>query len=206
MSIQRHIFTCCILTAGIAVSAASPCLQCDGCSPRIALTTNLVHDAAALPDLGLELSLARRFSLKIESTYGWWGRTESNHVWRLGSTVGEMRWWPTAEARRRALSGHHVGVWGGAVKYDFQLGGDGRQSVEWTAVTGLSYGHSWRLNNRLNLDVTLRIGYIGGTTKCYKPSGNGRCVYDIKKIRYWGPVDAGITLVWFPFVHNKPQY
>ncbi len=61
---------------------------------------------------------------------------------------------------------------------------------------GLEYGYSLPVSNRLNIDFTLGVGYIGGLVEKYIPQ-NGHYYWQATTRQTWiGPSKAEVTLVW----------
>lgn len=166
--------------------------------PLVAVKTDLLHDALLTPDLGLELTIGKRFSVSVEAVYAWWSHNSKHRYWRLRGGWIEGRMWLGEQAGRRALSGHHLGVYGSLLNYDFEFGGNGVQSPKGSYGGGVSYGYSFPLNERLNLDVSLRVGYSGGKVIKYKPECGTYVCTDRYFFRYVGPTALEVTLVWFP--------
>lgn len=188
--------------------AAARCDECDDCYPRVAMKTNLLHDAILTPDLGIEVSLARRWSLSAEGVWAWWSNDSRHRYWRVYGGWGEMRFWPGEKSRQRALTGHHVGIYGSLLSYDFEFGREGWMSPGLTYGAGVSYGYSIRVADRLNIDFSVRAGYSGGDLVKYRPQcGEYYCVSSGFH-RYIGITGLEVTLVWFPGSgkHNKPDY
>lgn len=187
----------------IALPGKSASDFCEECQANIAVKSNLVHDALLTPDLGVELSIKRRFSVSVSGVYAWWSNQERHHYWRIRGGVLEMRLWLGDKCRERALTGHHVGVYGSAHDYDFEFGGTGWQSPQMTYGVGVGYGYSLRINQRLNLDMGLRVGYSAGQMIKYKPQcGEYVCISHSNR-RYFGLTGLEVTLVWFPGKGNK---
>ena len=117
----------------------------------------------------------------------------------IGVSMGEM--WSCAagsvgERWKNRFSGHHVGLYGQIVTYDFELGGKGYLGDKWSYGGGVAYGYSLPVGHRFNVDFTLGIGYLGGSYKEYIPL-DGHYVWQTTKNRRWfGPTKAGISLVW----------
>lgn len=191
-----------------ALALKAEVCQCDDCCPRVALKTNLLHDAVLTPDLGVELSIARRFSISVAGQYAWWSNDSKHRYWRIRGGVAEMRLWPGEKPKHRALTGHHIGIYGSMYDYDFEFGGRGWQSPKLTYGIGVGYGYSLRLNDRLNLDLGLRVGYSAGHVIKYKPQcGIYVCTgYTFRKSI--GLTGLEVTLVWFPGhkKKNNPDY
>lgn len=192
----------------LPLGAAASCPECDDCAPRIALKSNLMHDALLTPDLGIELSLGKRFSISAEGVWAHWSKDASHRYWRVHGGWAELRVWLGEKSRQRALTGHHLGVYGSAHTFDFEFGGKGWQSHNPVYSTGLSYGYSFALNRRLNLDLSARIGYLGGSVTKYHPQCDTYTCLDRKSLHYFGPTSVEVTLVWFPGRGNKnlPTY
>lgn len=95
----------------------------------------------------------------------------------------------------QAPAGHHLGIYGDFLTYDFEFGAKGYQSKA-TYAAGIKYGYSHPIANRLNLDFALGIGYLHSNYKTYVPR-DGCYVYQETKKRKWlGPTQAEISLVW----------
>ncbi|MDE5773508.1 MAG: DUF3575 domain-containing protein [Muribaculaceae bacterium] len=166
--------------------------------------TNMLYDALAVPNIGVEFYLGRNWSLSGNWMYGWWSRNVKHDYWRVYGGDVTLRYWFGKAAHRKPLTGHHVGIYGGVVTYDFEFGGTGHMGglpghSLWDRcmhVAGVEYGYSLPVARRLNIDFTLGIGYLGGKEEVYHPEG-GEYIWD-KTIRknWFGPTKAEISLVW----------
>lgn len=166
--------------------------------------TNLLFDALALPNIGLEFYIGKNFSIGGNWVYAWWSKNAIHHFWRAygGELFG--RWWFGSKAHRKPLTGHHLGVYGQIYTYDFEMGGKGQMGgkpggtlwdkAQWGA--GIEYGYSLPVGRRINIDFTLGIGYTTGYYHIYKPI-DGHYVWQSTNHRRWfGPTKAEISLVW----------
>ena len=176
--------------------------------PRIALKTNLLHDPILTPDIGLEVSFGNRFSVNAEGVYSWWSRESKHRYWRVRGGWVEGRYWFGDKSKQRALTGHHVGIYGSIHDYDFEFGRRGWQSPHATLGVGASYGYSFRIHPRLNLDLSARLGYFAGDVIKYKPQCNGYVCTSRCSRHYIGLTGLEVTLVWFPGKEkkNNPDY
>ncbi len=120
----------------------------------------------------------------------------------------EMRIWLGHRRRERALTGHHIGIYGSVHDYDFEFGGRGWQSPDATYGVGVAYGYSVPLNSRLNLDFGIKAGYSAGDVIRYKPQCGTYVCTGRSFRRYLGLTGLDISLVWFPGTgnRNKPNY
>lgn len=161
-----------------------------------ALKTNALYDALLIPNIGVELCLSRNWSLGANWMYAWWSNRGKNNFWRIYGGDVEVRRWFGKKAAEKPLQGHHLGVYGQLLTYDFELGDRGYMADKWNYAFGVSYGYSLPIAKRLNLDFALGIGYWGGRYKEYLPV-EGHYVWQSTKNRRWfGPTKAEVSLVW----------
>ena len=180
----------------IANATADDC----GCSEmRVGVKSNLIHDALLTPDLGIEVRLPKKFSIDAEGVYAWWSKEQAHHTWRIYGGWIEGRFWFGKQARHRALTGHHVGIYGSLHSFDFEFGENkGWQCPGLAWGAGVAYGYSFRIADRLNLDLGLRVGYMRGDIVKYKAECGTHVCTGRERLSYFGPTGLEITLVWFP--------
>lgn len=170
----------------------------------MALKTNMLYDAALLPNIGAEVYVGKNWSLTADWMYGWWDRDRTHYYWRAyGGTVGARRWFGSAAARK-PLTGHHIGAFAGVVTYDFELGGRGYMGGKphgtlWERcnfISGIEYGYSLPVSKRLNIDFSAAIGYMSGKYLEYVPKDGYYVWQSTHKLRWVGPTKLEIALVW----------
>lgn len=166
--------------------------------------TNLILDALALPNIGMEFYVGKNFSVGANWMYGWWDRNSSHRYWRAyGGDIFVRRWFGT-KAENKPLTGHHLGVYAGIVTYDFEFGGEGIMGglpsrTLWDRcnfIAGLEYGYSLPVSRRLNIDFTIGVGYLGGKYIKYEPQGDSYYWKSDNRLTWIGPTKAEISLVW----------
>lgn len=170
----------------------------------MAVKTNMLYDILALPNVGLEFYLGKNWSIAANWMYGWWDSDRRHRYWRAyGGDIAVRKWFGRA-ADSKPLTGHHLGVYGQILTYDFEFGGKGQMAGEpgkplWSQpsyAAGVEYGYSLPIARRLNIDFTIGIGYLGGKYYEYEPI-DGHYVWQATKQRHWfGPTKAEISLVW----------
>lgn len=170
-----------------------------------AISTNLLLDALAMPTLGVEMGVGRNISIHGEWTYAWWSHRSHNFFWRIyGGDIG-IRWWFGTQARKRRLSGHHLGLFLQALIWDFETGGRGFMGgappgdAIWNRANlgaGVEYGYSLPLSNRWNMDFCIGIGYLGGAYREYIPMCGQYVWQSTKPLHYFGPTKAEVSLVY----------
>jgi hypothetical protein len=162
----------------------------------IALKTNLLYDLAAVPNLGGDIYLGKRWSIDGNWMYAWWKTDVHHRYWRTYGGDLAVRKWFGKKAAQKPLTGHHVGIYGQIVTYDFEWGGRGYLGDRWTYGGGLEYGYSAPIARRLNLDFTIGLGYLRGEYKEYLPIDT-HYVWQVTKMRNWfGPTKLEVSLVW----------
>lgn len=168
------------------------------------LKTNLLYDALLVPNIGAEFYLGKGWSLGANWMYAWWKNDNRHRYWRAyGGELGLRRYFGS-RAADKPLTGHHIGLYGQVLTYDFEFGGKGYMGGRpggslWEKCNygiGLEYGYSLAIARRLNLDFSLGAGYLGGTYYEYVPM-DGHYVWEATKNRRWfGPTKAEVSLVW----------
>lgn len=160
-----------------------------------ALKSNLLYDALLVPNLSLEASIGSGWTLGAGGMLAWWSKDAKHRYWRIYGGDLEIRKYFGTLAKSKPLQGHHLGIYGDFLTYDFEFGAKGYQSKS-TYAAGIKYGYSHPIANRLNLDFALGIGYLHSNYKTYVPR-DGCYVYQETKKRKWlGPTQAEISLVW----------
>ena len=166
------------------------------CKPfYMALKTNLLYDVALVPNIGAEFYVGRGWSVGGSWMYAWWKSDKRHRYWRTYGGELDIRKYFGRRAQVKPLTGHHLGLYGQMLTYDFETGGTGYQSKLSYGV-GIEYGYSLPLGRRLNLDFGIGIGYLGGEYKKYDPI-DGHYVWKETKQRHWfGPTKAEVSLIW----------
>ena len=115
-----------------------------------------------------------------------------------------MRKWLGKAAQEKPLTGHHLGIYGQVLTYDFEAGGRGYMGGEPGGTLfdranfagGVEYGYALPIARRLNLDFTIGIGYMGGKYYEYKPIDDCYVWQATKQRHYFGPTKLEVSLVW----------
>lgn len=100
---------------------------------------NLLYDAAAIPNIGIDIDVKKQWSIAGNWHYAWWSKNVKHNYWRTYGGDIEARKWFGRLAKEKPLQGHHVGVYAQIITYDFELGGRGYLGDKW------SYGGGYRM-------------------------------------------------------------
>lgn len=165
---------------------------------RLFLTTNLLYDAALVPNIGVGIGVTDRVTLLADWMYARWSNRDKRRYWRIYGGDVEARYRIGNSHKRSPLGGHHVGVYGSMACYDFQTGRDhkGVLSDKYNYVVGLSYTYSLPVATRLHVDFSLGVGYLWGIYKKHTPIDDCDVWLSTNKLRWFGPTRAGVSLVW----------
>ena len=170
----------------------------------MAIKSNMLYDAALTPNIGVEFYLGSNFSLYGEWMYSWWDSDHNHIYWRnYGGDLG-VRWWFGRKAKEKPLTGHHIGLYGGVVTFDYEMGDTGYMGgmpggtlLDRCLVNaGFEYGYSLPVAKRINIDFSIGLGCLAGRYIKYFPFDNDYFKEKEYKMRFFGPTKAEISLVW----------
>lgn len=202
----RHLhmllkFAVCVALAlgarGAHASAPADSVRADGAF-CMGVRTNLLYDAVATPNIGVEFSVGRGFSIGLEGLYAWWRRSDGSRSWCVESASLSARKY----FGRSALGGWHVGIYGELLRYDFCLSGSGTLSGgsgtkgRPTVSAGIEAGYSLGLSKRLRLDFAVGVGYVTGESQTYRHIDGHNVWRSTRTRHYYGPTRAAVSLVW----------
>lgn len=170
----------------------------------MSLKSNMLSDLLAVPQISAEFYLGKNFSVAANWMYGWWDKDRTHRYWRLYGGDLAFRWWFGKAAHAKPLTGHHVGIYGGAFTFDFEFGGKGYMGglpgrPLWARCLrnfGVEYGYSLPIARRLNLDFNFGLGYVSGKYIEYEPTCRCYVWEKTKHITWIGPTKMEVSLVW----------
>lgn len=171
---------------------------------NLAIRTNLLYDAAAIPNIGFECNLGKRFSVSADWMYAWWKKDDIGWFWRTYGGELAIKKWFGKNSSERLFTGHHIGLYAQCLTYDFalngrgQIGGDDEKSLFGKANYGggIEYGYSLPVSKHINFDFSVGVGYFEGQYKEYQ-SEEDCYVWQSTKYRHWvGPTKLQISLVY----------
>lgn len=168
----------------------------------VALKTNLLFDAIAAVNVGVEIPFGTRYSLDASWTFPWYLPKSWDWCYQLLWGDVEGRYWLGERTRDNRLKGHFVGLYAGAGLYDFQWRSTDGYQGEFFIAAGLSYGYAMELaKSRCRLEFEIGLGYLQSNYRHYfhitDPEGNETLIRDKVSGRfgYWGPTKAKVSLV-----------
>ena len=160
------------------------------------LRTNALYDVFLIPNIGVAYSWDDRWSAHLHWMYGWWKNDSRHRYWRTYCGELEVRYWLGTRSDAQQVRGHHVGLYGQMLTYDFEWGGRGYLGDKWSYAGGVSYGYAWRLAERWRLDCSMGVGYFSGLYKEYVPIDTHYVWQSTKRRRWLGPTWAELSFVY----------
>ena len=168
--------------------------------PLLALKTNLLFDAALMPNVEIEVPVGKRWSVNGEYAFPWWQFDRGKYCMQVLMGGLEGRYWlgsRKSREDREVLTGHFLGLYAGGGKYDLQWGEKGYQG-EFFIAAGVSYGWATRIARHLHLEFNIGIGLLRTDYRHYHARDNYQALLwqENGKYTWFGPTKAKISLVW----------
>lgn len=171
---------------------------------KIAVKSNLLYDAAANVNLGIELGLAPRWTLDLTGDFNAWTLSHQRK-WKHVLFQPEARYWFCDRWAGHFLGAHlHGGIFNvGGLSNSIKWLGTDYSSLShhryegWLLGAGIGYGYTWILNRHWNLEAEIGLGYVYSRYDEYECAGCGKKTTDDKKSHHYvGPTKAAINLVY----------
>ena len=172
--------------------------------PLFAVKTNLLFDAALMPNIELEVPIGKRWSLNGEYMFPWWLINDDRYCLQILMGGLEVRYRPGKRSGRDVLTGHFIGLYAGGGKYDLQWDKNGYQG-EFFIAAGVSYGYAHSIARNLRLEYNIGIGMLRTDYRHYHSRDNHRTLLWQENGEYtWlGPTKLKISLAWLITGKNK---
>lgn len=172
--------------------------------PTAAIKTNLLYDATATINLGVEFAVAEQMTIDISGNYNAWYTDKSkNHKIRHAMIQPEFRYYFDENFKGHYLGAHLIAgeynVNGGNWLFGSMISASTISDLEENRYegvgygAGISYGYVTRLADRLNLEFNLGLGYIYLDYDIYGPD---KCdpLVGSDTDGYFGLTKLGVTL------------
>lgn len=165
--------------------------------PLLALKTNLLFDAALIPNVEVEVPIGKRFSVNGELMFPWWLFDDNRYCMQVLAGGIEGRYWLGNREKKYALTGHFMALYAGGGKYDLQWKDEGYQG-EFFIAAGIGYGYAHKIARNLRLEYNLGIGLLRTGYRHYHMRSNYQTLLWQNNGNYtWlGPTKVKISLVW----------
>lgn len=167
-------------------------------SPGVFVGTNMLYDAALIPNICVGVKIADRVVLSADWMYARWNNHDKRRYWRIYGGDIEVRCRIGAQPKGSPLGGHYLGAYGSLACYDFQTGRNhtGVLSDKYNYAVGVSYTYSLPVAAHFNIDFSLGVGYLWGRYKKHRPIDDCDVWLSTHRMRRFGPTRAAVSLVW----------
>lgn len=170
--------------------------------PLFAVKTNLLFDAALMPNIEIEVPIGstNRWSVNGEYMFPWWLLDGDKYSLQILTGGLEGRYWLGSRENRmnrEVLTGHFLGLYAGGGKYDLQWKENGYQG-EFFIAAGISYGYAHEIARNLRLEYNIGIGLLRTDYRHYHARDNYQTLLwqENGKYTWFGPTKVKISLVW----------
>ncbi len=155
---------------------------------HFALRANLLRWATLTPDLGLEWRVHPSWGILVNGSWTSWSWNGKDRRYALWEVMPEVRYYTGKEKRG------YLGVMFKAGEFNYKLSATGKQGD--LMGGGITAGYQLRLNKALDLDFNLGLGYLNADYEKYEVIDGVRVRRGNETKDWWGPINAGVTLVW----------
>ena len=157
-------------------------------SYTLSLRANLLRWATLTPDLGLEWRIAPSVGIAVNGSWTSWSWNGKDRRYALWEVMPEVRWYIGKEKRG------YLGAMFKAGQFNYKLSATGRQGD--LMGGGITGGYQLRLSDALSLDFNVAVGCLHADYEKYEVIDGVRVRAGKETKNWWGPVNAGVTLVW----------
>lgn len=155
---------------------------------NFALRANLLRWATLTPDLGLEWRVHPSWGILVNGSWTSWSWNGNDRRYALWEVAPEVRYYMGKEKRG------YLGAMFKAGQFNYKLSATGKQGD--LMGGGITGGYQMRLSDALSLDFNVAVGYLHADYEKYEVIDGVRVRAGKETKNWWGPVNAGVTLVW----------
>ena len=155
---------------------------------HLSLRANLLRWATLTPDLGLEWRICPSWGIAVNGSWTSWSWSDKDRRYALWEVAPEVRYYM---GEKKAW---YLGAMFKAGQFNYKLSETGKQGD--LMGGGITAGYQLRLNKALNLDFNLGLGYLNADYEKYEVIDGVRVRRGNETKDWWGPINAGVTLVW----------
>ena len=155
---------------------------------HLSLRANLLRWATLTPDLGLEWRISPSWGIAVNGSWTSWTWSDKDRRYALWEVAPEIRYYM---GEKKAW---YLGAMFKAGQFNYKLSETGKQGD--LMGGGITAGYQLRLNKALDLDFNLGLGYLNADYEKYEVIDGVRVRRGNETKDWWGPINAGVTLVW----------
>lgn len=155
---------------------------------HLSLRANLLRWATLTPDLGVEWRICPSWGIAVNGSWTSWTWSDKDRRYALWEVAPEVRYYM---GEKKAW---YLGALFKAGQFNYKLSETGKQGD--LMGGGITAGYQLRLNKVLALDFNLGLGYLNADFEKYEVIDDVRVRHGNETKDWWGPINAGVTLVW----------
>ena len=155
---------------------------------HLSLRANLLRWATLTPDLGLEWRICPTWGIAVNGSWTSWSWSDKDRRYALWEVAPEVRYYM---GEKKAW---YLGAMFKAGQFNCKLSETGKQGD--LMGGGITAGYQLRLNKALDLDFNLGLGYLNVDFEKYEVIDGVRVRRGNETKDWYGPINAGVTLVW----------
>ena len=155
---------------------------------HLSLRANLLRWATLTPDLGPEWRICPSWGIAVNGSWTSWSWSDKDRRYALWEVAPEVRYYM---GEKKAW---YLGAMFKAGQFNYKLSETGKQGD--LMGGGITVGYQLRLNKALDLDFNLGLGYLNADYEKYEVIDGVRVRRGNETKDWWGPINAGVTLVW----------
>lgn len=202
LQITARLVAIIMAVISVATTKAQEIYRVESAPAAVQLRSNGLYDLALCPNIGIEIQTDLGLAWQLDYIGAWWNSPSRNRFFSNYAFQTEIRYYLASPKMTFPYTGHHVGLYGQMITYDFEFGDTGYQSrdLDYTFGIGASYGYSFPLSKRWSLDLTIGLGYFQSRYDVYHPeekyTKNGYQRDETRRLKFWGPTKLEATFVW----------
>ena len=155
---------------------------------HLSLRANLLRWATLTPDLGVEWRICPSWGIAVNGSWTSWSWSDKDRRYALWEVAPEIRYYM---GEKKAW---YLGAMFKAGQFNYKISETGKQGD--LMGGGITAGYQLRLNKALALDFNLGLGYLNADFEKYEVIDGVRVRRGNETKDWWGPINAGVTLVW----------
>ncbi|EFV67730.1 hypothetical protein HMPREF9011_01851 [Bacteroides sp. 3_1_40A] len=155
---------------------------------HLSLRANLLRWATLTPDLGLEWRICPSWGIAVNGSWTSWSWSDKDRRYALWEVAPEVRYYM---GEKKAW---YLGAMFKAGQFNYKISETGKQGD--LMGGGITAGYQLRLNKSLDLDFNLGLGYLNVDFEKYEVIDDVRVRRGNETKDWYGPINAGVTLVW----------
>ena len=155
---------------------------------HLSLRANLLRWATLTPDLGLEWRICPSWGIAVNGSWTSWSWSDKDRRYALWEVAPEVRYYM---GEKKAW---YLGAMFKTGQFNYKLSETGKQGD--LMGGGITAGYQLRLNKALDLDFNLGLGYLNVDFEKYEVIDDVRVRRGNETKDWYGPINAGVTLVW----------